>query len=84
MKSVTVHFNGEDECTFEVEQQGVSNMKVVAGLDGKYRKNRLDTQFPHLSRGRWILENTFLLEIYSPWINSSKCEYICQLDGEQL
>ena len=84
MKSVTVHFNGEDECIFKVEQQGMPMMKLVAGLDGKYRKNRLDLQFPHLSRGRWISENAFLLELYSPWINSSKCEYLCRLDGGQL
>ena len=80
LKSVVLSFSVSNECILKTEY--LSNIyKTIAGLDGKYYENRIgDTFFQEFLRGRWIGENTFIIEYYTPWYYERKIQNTFQFD----
>lgn len=88
MKAVMLTFHGTNECIFGEEwpNDPRPHFKALVGLDGKYRENTFvpDSHQRHFRRGKWIDENTFFVESFRPWDNSSKILYTFRFDGDML
>ncbi len=84
LKSVILSFNGNSESICEINWP--DNLKISVGLDGKYRENNPynDLHKRLFTRGKWINKNTFVLENYTPWVDSSKIQYILQYKDDKL
>ncbi len=85
MKTIIMNFNGSSECICK-EEYSYSEYKFQVGLDGKYRENRLENDLNNKEfyRGKWTGENTFEMEFYRPWVDSSKIRLTFQFDQDIL
>ena len=85
LKTIMMNFNGSSECTCDVEYPD-NHFKIVVGLDGKFRENRLETDLHNKEfwRGKWTDKNTFVIEFYKPWADSSKIQLTLQFDQDRL
>ncbi len=90
LKTLMVTFNGKDECIAELGWPGFLffdyRYEIAIGLDGKYWENRFAPDFRQreLSRGKWVSNDTFVIEYYRPWADSSKILCVCQIDHDRF
>ncbi len=89
---ITLTFSREGECTFE--ESGARDwffdwsFKIPVGLDGKYREDSFnsytDLYQKHMARGKWINNNTLVIEFYEPWSSGSKIQYTMEFNENNL
>ncbi len=64
------------------------NIKMSVGLDGKYRESGFnphnDLHKKQFVRGKWINENTFVVEFYWPWKVESKIQFTFQYNDDKV
>ena len=89
---ITLTFSNAGECTFE--EYGPRwwsfdwHFKIPVGLDGKYREDSFnsysDLYQKHMAHGKWINNNTFVIELYEPWSSGSKVQYTMEFNENNL